>query len=68
MEKDGLGEIFILLNLLIPPFLKGDDNKNKFPSLEKRGQGRFYPFKSPSFPLFQRDDKKRKFPSLEKRG
>jgi len=39
---------------LFPPFSKGDDNKSKFSSLKKRGQGRFIPFKSPFVPLFQR--------------
>jgi len=50
-----------------PLFLRGI--KNNFPSLEKRGQGRFYFNQIPLHPPLQKGEKKKSnFPSLEKRG
>ncbi|HPD18041.1 MAG TPA: hypothetical protein PLF61_00065, partial [Candidatus Goldiibacteriota bacterium] len=66
MNKEGLREI-LFFQINFPSLEKGPGEiySINFPSLEKRGQGRFYPFKFPFLPLLQRG-KKEKNPDLPK--
>jgi hypothetical protein len=67
----GLGNpVVVEPNPPVSPFVKGGNKeKEKFPSLEKRGKGRFGGTNSPVSPFVKGGKKeKERFPSLEKRG